>query len=316
MCEAIIKQIAYAANQCRITLKYLNTTIFSKHGISVKAGESGDEQVLLKGSDFKVQNGSEIGRKKICYNIKNIATQCKNFETFCKEKAISEAGLFDMLAKIFALWKGSSGDFHCLPDLYFAWKKPSSPEFRNICEKRWVYWLTVFKSNAQIQNFPSSLYVSLLNNFAQRILVFLTLCEHDVPPTDGNKEEIKRNPYYHNIKEKFEKYGKVSKEDKLTLKLLQIWEELGATRLTREEQFGMLYLHYLEVCCIGHFVLTCTLPDYLHVSGHFVQLVLVFGAAINFSSSVLENYIGIHKVIFLSRKRKLFSLETVKQNFV
>ncbi len=306
LCEAIIKQIVYVASQCNIKVKTLNTDIFSTHGITVKAEESRDEQVLLKGSDFSVKNGSEVGRKEICFNVRNIAQKCDNFKKFCVSGAISKAVWFQMMAKIFALWKGSSGKFHCLPDLYFAWRKPSSETFQNICKKRISRWMTLFKSYLSWDSIPPELYVNILDETAKHFLVFSTLCEHDVPPMDGNKEELERNPYYEEIKKRFEKYGKVSKEDKLTLDLLGIWEELGGTRLIREEQFGLLYLYFLEGCCLAHFALTCTTPDYLHVSGHFVQLVLVFGAAINFSSSILENYIGVHKVIFFFLKKNNF----------
>ncbi len=90
----------------------------------------------------------------------------------------------------------------------------------------------------------------------------------------------------------------------MTLTLLAMWDDLGGLRLSREEQVAALDLLYHETCIILDFVLNNFKTKYYHTNIHLIQFVLVYGAIINFSSSVLECYNGVHKRIIERQTNK------------
>ena len=177
-----------------------------------------------------------------------------------------------------------------LRDLYWPIKKKSSHEFTNFVHKRLLFWYEFFIR--RFQN-PEETYLSLMEQASRQLLLILLFCEHDAPPKEGDKSE-QCNMYYEE-ETKFK-----NEEALLTTNLVELWKSLGGTKMDRAEQFAAIDLIYYETMAILQFTLESFKVRYFHLIYHLLQLVLVFGASINFSSSMLESYMGnsAHKTNF------------------
>jgi hypothetical protein len=119
----------------------------------------------------------------------------------------------------------------------------------------------------------------LLSEATRNLLMCIEFIEHGVPH--------EKNQYYNDMKD--------SKKSEMPLSFLNIWNKMGGDKMCLEEQIAAVDILYHETIRTLQFLGDIKRCHYLHTATHGFQFLLVFGPAINFSSSILERFNAVYK---------------------